>query len=251
MTRYFIEVSYNGTAFHGSQVQGALRTVQSELNKALTTILRQPVETFGASRTDEGVHATCNFYHVDLEPQLTAKMIYNLNALLPHAMCINNIYTTSKDDANARFDAVERQYRYRIYARKNPFLFERAFYYPFRIDMDTLHQTAQILTEYKDFETFSKRNTQTHTFNCTLFRSFWEQRGEELHYVVAGNRFLRGMVRGLVGTQLKLARTGFSESAFRHIIESKNCSKADFSVPGHGLYLEKITYPDALLLPIE
>lgn len=250
MNRYFIEVQYDGTAFHGSQIQGEQVTVQYELNKALEMYLRHPVLTLGASRTDEGVHALCNFYHIDLEENLTQKVLYNLNALLPQSLSVKNIFHITNPQANARFDAISRQYRYRIYTKKNPFLFQRAFLYPYAIDKEVLNQTAALLMNYKDFEAFSKKNAQTKTFQCNLFKSEWQQVDNELHYVVWGNRFLRGMVRALVGTQLRVARGKYSLNDFQDIIDSKDCSRADFSVPGYGLYLEQINYPEGLLLPL-
>lgn len=250
MPRYFIEVQYQGTAFHGSQIQGEQITVQYELNKALSQFLRHPVETLGASRTDEGVHALCNFYHTDLEEHLDRKVLYNLNALLPATMSVKNIYTLSNPAANARFEATSRQYRYRIYTSKNPFLFQRAMLFPYAIDRAVLDQTASLLLSYNDFETFSKKNAQSKTFQCTLYKSEWQEVGDELHYVVWGNRFLRGMVRALVGTQLRVARGKYSFDEFKSIIEDKDCSKADFSVPGFGLYLEQINYPEGLLIPL-
>jgi len=250
MPRYFIEVQYQGTAFHGSQIQGEQITVQYELNKALETYLRHPVTTLGASRTDEGVHALCNFYHIDLEEQLTKKVLYNLNALLPDTLSVKNIYKVASPSANARFEATSRQYRYRIYSAKNPFLFQRALLFPYAIDREILDQTASLLMRYRDFESFSKKNAQSKTFQCTLLKSEWQNVGDELHYVVWGNRFLRGMVRALVGTQLRVARGKYSIEEFKSIIESKDCSKADFSVPGYGLYLEQINYPEGLLLEL-
>ena len=250
MNRYFIEVQYNGTAFHGSQIQGEQATVQLALNQALALYLRTPISTLGASRTDEGVHALGNMYHIDTAQDLTKKSIYNLNALLPHSMSIQNIYKASNPQANARFEASSRQYRYRIYKSKNPFLYERALLYPYPIDLDLLHQTAAMIREYKDFETFSKKNAQTKTFQCNIYKSEWQTVGDELHYVVWGNRFLRGMVRALVGTQLRVSRGKYTLAEFRQVIESKDCSKADFSVPGYGLYLEKINYPEGLLIPV-
>lgn len=247
--RYFIEVSYDGTAFHGSQIQEGQRTVQGTLNSALSTLLRRPLTTFGASRTDEGVHAHCNFYHFDEEAPVQDQLLYKLNAILPPAMSVRNIYTSNKIEANARFDAVSRSYRYRIYRKKNPFLYQRAMHYPFRLDREVLDQTASILKEYTHFETFSKRNTQSRTFTCTIFRSVWETQGDELHFVVEANRFLRGMVRGLVGTQLQVARGRCDVARFREIIEAADCTKADFSVPGHGLYLERVQYPEGYLIP--
>src|ERR1700759_1226764 len=144
--RYFLEVCYDGNAFHGSQVQGELLTVQGTLNKALSTLLRRPVETFGASRTDEGVHALSNMYHFDEVNDLHPQFKYKLNAILPQTMSVENCYTSTKEeDANARFDATSRRYRDRIYKKKNPFLYERALFYPFAIDRAILKETAGII----------------------------------------------------------------------------------------------------------
>ncbi len=251
MARYFLEVMYDGTAFHGSQLQGDIPTVQYFINKSLSTLFRTPIESFGASRTDEGVHALCNFYHFDTETEPHPQFMYKMNAILPHQMSIVAVYKPQSPELNARFDALTRQYRYRIYGKKNPFRHNRALYYPFSIDTEVLQQTAGILKEYENFETFSKRNTQTFTFNCKIHRSFWEQHDEELHYVVEANRFLRGMVRGLVGTQLQVARGRHTIEDFRKIIEAKDCTLADFSVAGHGLYLEAIKYPEGSLIEVK
>lgn len=250
--RYFLEVCYVGNAFHGSQIQADMHTVQGTINKALSTLLRKPVETFGASRTDEGVHALRNMYHFDEAEALHPQFRYKLNAILPSSLSVHAVYTSVKgEEANARFDVVSRRYRYRIYNKKDPFLFERALFYPFAIDREVLPQTAAVIKEYKDFETFSKRNTQSFTSLCTIFESYWEEVGEELHYVVEANRFLRGMVRALVGTQLQVARGRHSVEDFRKIIEAKNCTLADFSVSGHGLYLEQVNYPEGYLIAMD
>lgn len=250
MPRYFIEVQYDGTAFHGSQIQGQQITVQWALNQALSTLLRQNIETLGASRTDEGVHALCNFYHFDWPEMLQQKCIYNLNALLPHSMSVKQLYKSNSEDANARFEAINREYRYKIYIKKNPFAYKRAYLFPYHLDLNSLQQTASVLLAYNDFETFCKRNAQNKTYKCTLYKSEWQEQGDEIHYVVCGNRFLRGMVRALVGTQLRVLRNNKSLADFREIIESKDCARADFSVPGYGLYLEKINYPEGLIVPV-
>ncbi|MCD6062872.1 MAG: tRNA pseudouridine synthase [Flavipsychrobacter sp.] len=251
MARYFLEVKYDGTAFHGSQLQGKLPTVQLAINRSLSTLLRKEVISFGASRTDEGVHALCNYYHFDLDEPLHPAFLYKLNAILPPALSVNRMFQTNDPDFNARFAATNRRYRYRIYAKKDPFLLHRALYFPYRLDTALLHETAAIIKEYTDFETFSKRNSQTRTFKCTIFQSYWEEHEHELHYVVEANRFLRGMVRGLVGTQLKVARSQCDTVAFRNIIEARDCTKADFSVAGHGLYLEDIAYPEGSLIEVK
>lgn len=250
MARYFVEVMYDGTAFHGSQVQGDLTTVQLSLTRALSTLFRTPIETFGASRTDEGVHALSNFYHFDTDIPAHPQIRYKLNAILPPAMSVTHIYAAVDPEMNARFQATSRQYRYRIYPGRNPFLVNRALHYPYSIDIELLHQTAAMIKTYTDFESFSKRNSQTHTFKCTIFQSYWERKDHELHYIVEANRFLRGMVRGLVGTQLKAARGHYTIDGFREIIEAKDCTRADFSVAGHGLYLEKVNYPENSLIEL-
>lgn len=250
MKIYFLEIQYDGTFFHGSQLQGDTPTVQLEINKALSTLLRTSIISFGASRTDEGVHALSNFYHFDTDETLKESFIYNMNAILPHSIAVKKIYTSNNENANARFDALTRKYRYRIYNKKDPFLFNRGYYYPFKTDKKLLEETATILKKFTDFESFSKRNTQTKTMLCTIHQSYWEENGKELHYIVEANRFLRGMVRGLVGTQLQVARGKISIEDFRKIILSKDNTTADFSVPGHGLYLEQITYPQGLLQEI-
>ncbi|MCW3121940.1 MAG: tRNA pseudouridine synthase [Flavipsychrobacter sp.] len=245
--RYVLEVMYDGVLFHGSQIQGDTPTVQLAINKALSTILRTSIISYGASRTDEGVHAMCNYYHFDIDTVLDQKFLYNCNAILPHGLAIKRMCKAVNPEFNARFDAVARRYRYRIYFTKNPFLFERALYYPFRFDHDILHETAAVIKEYTDFESFAKRNAQVNTFNCGILQSYWERNGDELHYIVEANRFLRGMVRGLVGTQLHMARYNGTVNDLRSIIEGKDCRKAFFDVAGHGLYLEEITYPDGAL----
>lgn len=246
-TRYFLEVIYNGTKFHGSQIQGQLPTVQLALNQALSTLLRKPVETFGASRTDEGVHALSNFYHFDTEQDLHPHFHYKMNAILPEAIGLKNVYRCIGDPINARFDAISRSYRYRVYTRKNPFYTQTALFFPFKIRHEVLEETAALLREYTNFESFSKRNTQSKTFTCEIMESRWEHHEDQFHYIVKANRFLRGMVRGLVSTQLQVARGRFSTNDFRRIIEARDCTKADFSVPGHGLYLEEIVYPEGKL----
>lgn len=252
--RYFLEVSYDGIAFHGSQLQGATPTVQKALNDALTILFRTPVETFGASRTDEGVHALSNFYHFDPPQPLPPSFQYQLNAILPDALALRSVHCATAADANARFDAVSRRYRYRIYHRKNPFLRNRAHYFPYRFQEEALHEMAALLLVHTDFTSFAKRNAQTKTNLCTITASQWERpagaAAGELHFVVEANRFLRGMVRGLVGTQLGLARRGSGAEAMQRILDAKDCTKARFDVPGFGLYLEEIRYSEGTLEPV-
>jgi tRNA pseudouridine38-40 synthase len=224
--------------------------VQLSLNKALSTLMRAPVATFGASRTDEGVHALCNYYHFDLDEDPNPDFTYKLNSILPHSLSVKRMVKATDPEFNARFDAIRRRYRYRIYFKKNPFLRHRALYYPFRLYNDRLMETAELIKEYKQFESFSKRNAQSKTFDCTIHQSYWEVHEEELHYVVEANRFLRGMVRGLVGTQLIHSRNDARPEDFRQIIEARDCTKANFNVAGFGLYLEEIGYKDGAFVDI-
>ena len=246
MARYVLEVMYDGTQFHGSQIQGNIPTVQLAINTTLSTLFRMPIETIGSSRTDEGVHALSNYYQFDLDIELPNDLLYKSNAILPGGMAVKALYRAVKPDFNPRFDAVRRRYRYRIYNKKNPFLLHKALFYPFPLDIGVLHQTASIIKEYTQFESFAKRNSQTKTFNCTIYQSHWEQKEDELHYVVEANRFLRGMVRGLVCTQMNISRKGTPDD-LKKILDARDCTKAFFNVAGHGLYLEQITYPDGIL----
>ena len=248
--RYVLEVMYDGTCFHGSQIQGETPTVQRAINNALSTVFREPVPTTGASRTDEGVHARCNYFHFDREVATDMDLRYKCNAILPDGVAIKRVCIATSPEFNARFDAIRRQYRYRIYSQKDPFLVNRALFYPFTLNKDILDKTAEIIMEHEQFESFSKRNAQSKTFNCKIYRSYWERNGEELHYVVEGNRFLRGMVRGLVATQIRVSRGKFSLEDFTKIIEARDCTKARFDVAGHGLYLESIVYPEGMLKEI-
>ena len=248
--RYFLEVSYNGTAFHGSQLQGDTPTVQKAVNDALSTLFRVPVETFGASRTDEGVHALSNFYHFDTPAPLPPSFQYQMNAILPDALALQAVYRPVDAGFNARFGALSRRYRYRIYRKKNPFLRERALYYPFRLREDVLPQLVEVLLENKDFTSFAKRNAQTKTNLCTITSAQWEASGDELHFIVEANRFLRGMVRGLVSTQLVLSRRGQGPAELQRILDAQDCTVARFDVPGYGLYLEEVRYPDGALEPV-
>lgn len=241
--RYFLEVAYLGSRYAGSQVQANAVTVQSELEKAWETYLRKPITLTGSSRTDTGVHAIQNFFHFDWEGEISHKSIYNINAMLPHDITVNGLYAVGPED-HCRFDAIGREYEYVIYRRKNPFLEGRAYFYPYSVDREALDRAAAAVMEYRDFTSFSKRNTQSKTFECRVVESGWIDRDETLVYRVRGNRFLRGMVRGLVGTMLQAGRGKITTLEFRDIIEARDCTKADFSVPGHGLYLMRVEYPE-------
>lgn len=245
MPRYFLELSYKGTAYSGFQVQENAETIQAVVERALKTLYREDFALTGSSRTDAGVHARQNYFHFDTDTAITSRQLYNLNAILPSDIAVEGIYPVP-DTAHCRFDAVAREYKYYIHQSKNPFLTDRAWLYPFPLDMEKLQEAAAVLKDYRDFTSFSKRNTQVNNFNCNIMYSEWSVEGEMLVYQVRANRFLRGMVRGLVGTMLKVGRGKTTMQAFKNVIESKDCRLADFSTPAHGLFLHRVYYNDLL-----
>jgi len=240
-------------------VQKNANSIQSEIEKALHIYFKQQFSLTGASRTDTGVHALQNYFHFDtLEPLQKKKikattdisvqqtldktgLLYSLNSILPRDIVIKSIFQVDPNH-HCRFDAVLRGYKYFIYADKNPFLEDRAFYYPYRLDVSKLQQAAQLILKYKDFSAFSKRNTQVKDFICRIKTSEWVEENNTLIYHVEANRFLRGMVKGLVGTMLRVGTGKITIEDFEEIIRNKDCTKADFSVPAHGLFLIKVCF---------
>ncbi|RYD69777.1 MAG: tRNA pseudouridine(38-40) synthase TruA [Sphingobacteriales bacterium] len=246
MPRYFIELAYKGTNYAGFQKQNNANTIQAELEKALAIYYRTDFELTGSSRTDAGVHARQNFFHFDTmafddQPDLN-KSAYHLNAILPADIVVKSVFKV-EDQAHCRFDALFRRYEYRIYQQKDPFQQELAYHYPYKLNKDILIETSAELLNHTDFESFAKRNNQVFTHNCTIISSNWSFNSDHLIYTVQANRFLRGMVKGLVGTMLKAATKGHSLDHFRQIILSKNPSRAEFAVPSNGLTLMEVGFP--------
>ncbi len=243
MPRYFLEVSYKGTAYSGFQSQENANTIQAEVEKAFAVLQRDRVVLTGSSRTDAGVHALQNFFHFDYDGSIHPQFVYKLNAILPADIVVRAVRQV-KADAHCRFDAISRSYTYYIYRHKDPFLQDRAFYFPYKLDLAIMQQAATIIKEYKDFTSFSKRNTQVKTFECNILESNWEQQDGCIIYKVKANRFLRGMVRALTATMLKIGRGKMLLQEFRSVIEAKDCSKASFAVPSHGLFLQAVEFPE-------
>ena len=249
MPRYFLEVAYKGSAYSGFQSQENANTIQAEVEKAFETLQRNEVLMTVSSRTDAGVHALQNFFHFDsILPfylwkgvESAAHFTYRMNAILPHDIVIK-AFKAVTDDAHCRFDAISREYNYYIYRDKDPFLKETALFFPYKLDVEKMQQAAAIVMEYSDFTSFSKRNTQVKTFICKVTQSKWLLDNSCLVYNVKANRFLRGMVRALTATMLKVGRSKISLDEFKAIIEAKDCTKASFSVPPHGLFLMRIEY---------
>jgi tRNA pseudouridine38-40 synthase len=262
MPRYFIEVSYKGTAYSGFQIQINGITIQEKIEKALTVFFKKQFSLTGSSRTDAGVHALQNYFHFDVEEPLQnpkkpglenftlidghenfdkSGILYSLNSMLPRDIVIKRIFVV-KPNEHCRFDAVSRTYKYFIYKNKNPFLEDRAFYYPYKLDISKLKEAAKLVLLHKDFLSFSKRNTQVKNFICEIKKSEWIEENDTLFYHVESNRFLRGMVKGLVGTMLRVGTGKITLEEFDNIIKSKDCTLADFSVPPQGLFLIKVLY---------
>ena len=232
-----------GTGLSGFQVQANAETVQSITEEALRVLLKARVGLTGSSRTDAGVHALQNFFHFDWQEELPGTFLYNLNAILPGSIAALSLRQV-REDAHCRFHASGREYVYRLYMRKDPFLAGRAWFYPFRLDHEMLRMAARVVAEYRDFSSFSKRNTQVKTFDCRILHSGWEFEEGGMAYRVRANRFLRGMVRGLVGTMLLAGRGKLDEAGFRAVIEARDCTRADFTTPAQGLYLVRVDYPE-------
>lgn len=246
--RYFVELAYNGKAYHGWQTQPNAISVQQVLENALSTLLANPISITGAGRTDTGVHATQMFAHFDCNTNFDVEnLVYRLNAFLPSDISIQSIFKV-KPEAHARFDATSRSYLYRISLEKNPFTTDFAYFFRAKMDLNVMNQACKILFEYNDFQCFSKSNTDVKTYNCKITRANWKQEGNELHFAITADRFLRNMVRAIVGTMIEIGLRKISVSDLHEIIKSKNRGNAGYSVPAHGLYLTTIEYPKEIKL---
>ena len=248
MYRYFLQISYNGTAYHGWQLQENAITVQQVLNTKLSIILQEEIQIVGAGRTDTGVHAEYFMAHFNVEKPISDSTLFidKINKVLPKDIAVYQLFNVHKE-ANTRFDAVSRTYEYRITIKKNPFLNDLAWYYRVSLNVDLMNQAAKALFEYKDFTSFSKTGTQVKTNNCKIYEAQWfEKDNDLLIFRIKADRFLRNMVRAITGTLIDVGREKISLTDFRKIIESKNRSNAGFSVPAHGLFLTDIEYPEGL-----
>tara|TARA_Y100000589_G_scaffold218920_1_gene206620 strand:+ start:10332 stop:11081 length:750 start_codon:yes stop_codon:yes gene_type:complete len=248
--RYFLEIAYNGKDFCGWQVQPNAPSVQQAIEDVLSTLFRKPTPVTGAGRTDAGVHALQMFAHFDTDNPLNENLDWKhkLNSMLPPSIAVKNILPV-KPDAHARFDALSRSYFYVIGKEKNPFKTGLYYKYSVPLDVDKMNDAAAKLLHYTDFTSFSKLHTDTFTNNCTVTEAYWETiAGNELVFHITANRFLRNMVRAIVGTLLLVGRGRISINEFENIIEQKNRGLAGASAPAEGLFLEKISYPPELFL---
>ncbi len=240
--RYFIDLSYKGTRYHGWQIQPNANSVQKELSETIATILQERIELVGAGRTDAGVHARQMFAHFDSNKELNTEFIYKFNSLLSNDIVIHNLLKVA-NNAHARFDATSRSYEYHIWLGRNPFLLETSWQiYQQNLDMEQMNKAAKLLLDYTDFECFSKVKTDVKTFQCKITEAFWQINGQKLIFHISANRFLRNMVRAIVGTLVEVGMKKKTIEDFRKVIESKNRSEAGVSVPAQGLFLTQVTY---------
>lgn len=255
--RYFIELVFNGKNYHGWQIQKNAMSVQETLNKGLSVLLKESIETTGCGRTDTGVHAKQFFVHFEADltilkdsgksenPDPSAAIInlkHHLNRVIPNDIAIKRVFPVA-NDAHARFDAVSRTYQYVVYQEKNPFLQESGYYIHDPLNVDLMNEAAQLLFKYVDFSSFSKSRTQVLTNNCNILKAEWVTLEDRLVFVITANRFLRNMVRAIVGTLLEIGRGKITKEDFAKIIEGKKRSDAGVSVPACGLYLTEVKYP--------
>lgn len=241
--RFFIQLSYNGTNYHGWQYQPNATSVQETLTKALEVVLNdKTIEIMGAGRTDTGVHASQMFAHFDYENPIDAKtIVHKLNSFLPKDIAVSNIIHVH-DNAHARFDAKQRTYEYKINLSKNVFIDQLSWYYNKELNVDAMNDAAKLLLKFIDFQCFSKVHTDVNTFNCKIASAFWIIENGQMIFTISADRFLRNMVRSIVGTLVDVGLGKISKTDFQTIIESKDRKKAGFSVPAHGLYLTEIKY---------
>ncbi|MFY0651663.1 MAG: tRNA pseudouridine(38-40) synthase TruA [Cyclobacteriaceae bacterium] len=241
--RYFLEISYFGGAFHGWQVQPNALSVQEVINDALSKKLRGKIECTGSGRTDTGVHALMQIAHFDSkEIDDTRDFLFQMNSLLPKEISANDIYPVA-DGASARFDAISRSYIYKIHQRKDPFLTEYSHRFSRKLDLDLMNAACELFKNWQDFQAFSKVHTDVKTFDCEISEAIWKQENDQLIFCVTANRFLRGMVRAIVGTMMDVGENKISLDGFQSILESMDRKQAGRSAPAHGLYLSDIKYP--------
>lgn len=240
--RYFIEFAYNGKGYFGWQIQPDVISVQEKLNHAASTIFQQEIEVVGAGRTDTGVHAAQMFAHFDVGTKIAGDIVYKFNSILPNDITVYNVFLVD-DKKHARFDALSRSYEYRIYLGRNPFLLDFTWQiHSKQLDVTLMNKAADLLLTHTNFQAFSKVKTEVHTFNCDITEAVWKKKGNELIFHITANRFLRNMVRAIVGTLIDVGLSKISINDFEAVINSKDRSRAGLSVPAKGLFLTKIKY---------
>ena len=246
--RYFLEIAYNGNRYHGWQMQPNAISVQQIVEEALSTMMRREMTITGSGRTDTGVHCEQQFFHIDIDDtQLIDNLTFKLNSYLPPDIAIGSLKPV-KEDAHARFSALSRSYEYRISTKKNPFLEDFSYLYPKPLDLTTMNEAASLLLGKQDFESFSKVKTEVNTFFCEITEAVWKPQGDLLIFHITANRFLRGMVRAIVGTLLDVGKGKRTVEEFKSIIEQKDRKSAGAAAPADGLFLTSVVYPDEIFI---
>lgn len=245
--RYFVEFAYFGKDYHGWQNQPDAITVQSVLERGFSVLLGMPIALTGAGRTDAGVHARQMFAHFDHDGGIAGDdLVYRLNGYLPHDIAVRRIFRVP-DGAHARFDALERTYEYWIVRDKDPFLYALAHRERQPLDLEAMQRAAEALLQFVDFKCFSRSNTDVKTYDCMLKQVLWTQYPDRLVFTITANRFLRNMVRAVVGTLLQVGRGHWDVDHVIRIVESRDRSQAGPSVPAKGLYLTRVCYPETIV----
>jgi tRNA pseudouridine38-40 synthase len=244
MPRYFVEMSFKGTRYHGWQVQPNALSVQEVLQERFSTFLRRPVEITGAGRTDTGVHASYYVAHADLDnlPYTTTDLVEKLNRFLPDDIALHHIRQVA-DDAHARFSALKRRYLYVIARKKDPFLLDTSYQYLLPLDVEAMNRASALFIGQKDFTSFSKLHSDVKTNICTVYEAFWTEQGKNLIFTIIADRFLRNMVRAIVGTLMEVGRGKISGEDVQAILHKKDRGAAGTSAPAQGLFLAGIEYP--------
>jgi tRNA pseudouridine38-40 synthase len=247
-TRYFIFISYKGSSYHGWQVQPNSLTVQKILENALSTILEETISTTGAGRTDSGVHALIFCAHFESEKENLAdkkSLVFRLNQFLPKDISVSNIIKV-RPDAHARFSAISRTYRYYISKVKNPFLDDSSWFIHGKIDIDIMNEACGFLLKHSDFTSFCKLHTDVKTNLCRIYYAKWEESDDQLIFTIKADRFLRNMVRAIVGTMIETGKGKLTPEAFESIIIAEDRCRAGKSAPAKGLFLTDIEYPEEI-----
>jgi|TARA_B100001094_G_scaffold63476_1_gene59430 tRNA pseudouridine38-40 synthase len=245
--RYFIDISYFGKNYHGWQTQENAITIQQIVDKSLSTILKKEIKSLGSGRTDAGVHAISQIAHFDFNGKIIDNFLYRINSLLPKDISINSINIV-KENVSARFDAISREYIYKIHTKKSPFLNDYSYYYSKDIDIELLNKACDIIKNHKDFQTFSKVKTDVNNYNCNISFAAIEKENNSYFFKVTSNRFLRGMVRAIMGTLFEVNENKIELELLDNIIIKKERKLAGPSVPARGLYLNKVLYKEDIYL---
>ncbi|MFT5903005.1 MAG: tRNA pseudouridine38-40 synthase [Bacteroidia bacterium] len=248
--RYFLKLSYNGTEFHGWQIQIGASSIQQEIEEKLSIILQSEISILGCGRTDAGVHAKEFYAHFETQNKLSLEpqsLIHKLNTMLHRHVAIQEIIKV-QPEAHARFNATKRSYEYRISKEKNPFSGDLAYKLNADLDLEKMNKACKLLLGEQDFGSFCKAKADNHTNLCNIFMANWQEEGNQIVFRISANRFLRNMVRAIVGTMLDIGQDKIMPEELTTIIEAKDRTKAGRSVPAHGLYLTKVEYPSNIFL---